>query len=86
MGCRSQQIQLFPEGTFREILSVAADTTKKDVAKSFKIITSKLEDEATHTAHVKDYMGRFVSQLGLKHAERVAAEDFALAACPPDGQ
>lgn len=65
---------------------MATDTTKKEVAKSFKIIQAKVDTEAMPTAHVKSYMGRFCSQLGLKHPDRVAAEEFALAACPLDGR
>ena len=66
---------------------VAPDTNKKEVAKSFKLITTRLENEQPlPTAHVTSYMGRFCSQLGLKHRDRVAAEEFALAACPKDGR
>jgi len=77
-------------GTFKEILMVASDTTKKEVARSFNLITSKMDDswgaKKLPTAHVKDYMRRFCNQLGLKHQDVVIAEEFALAACPRDGR
>ena len=66
---------------------MATDTTHKDVAKSFTAITKKMDVADTMpTAHVKDFMRRFCNQLGLKHLEITAAEDFALAACPRDGK
>lgn len=65
---------------------MATDTTKKDVGKSFKLITTRMADlETGPSAHVKDYMRRFCNQLGLKHSDVVVAEEFALAACPRDG-
>jgi transcription initiation factor TFIIIB Brf1 subunit/transcription initiation factor TFIIB len=77
-------------GTFKEILMVASDTTKKEVARSFNLITAKMDDswgaKKLPTAHVKDYMRRFCNQLGLKHQDVVIAEEFALAACPRDGR
>lgn len=72
-------------GTFKEILLVATDTTKKDVARSFNIITKKMEHFES-TSHVMDFMRRFCTQLGLKHSDVVVAEEFALAACPRDGK
>ncbi len=66
---------------------MATDTTKKDVARSFAAITNKMDNlESTTAAHVKYYMRRFCSQLGLKHSHIVVAEEFALAACPRDGK
>ena len=74
-------------GTFKEILLVAEDTTKKDVARTFKIITQKMGDgsELPPTAHVSDYMRRFCSELRLQHKDVKACEEVALAACPRDG-
>lgn len=66
---------------------MATDTTKKDVAKSFTSITKRMGTlEVTPAAHVKDYMRRYCSRLSMKHPEVVAAEEFALAACPRDGK
>lgn len=80
-------LKLAIAGTFKEILLVATDTTKKDVARSFTIITNKMEDlETTPASHVKDFMRRFCNQLGLKHSDIVVAEEFAIAACPRDGK
>ena len=76
-------------GTFNEILSIATDTTQKDVGRSFNIINKNMGDTwgaAQQTAHVKDFMRRFCNQLGLKHQDVVVAEEFALAACPRDGR
>ena len=76
-------------GTFKEILSIATDTTQKDVARSFNIINKNMGDKwgaAQPTTHVKDFMRRFCNQLGLKHQDVVVAEEFALAACPRDGR
>ena len=65
---------------------MATDTTKKDVARSFTIITNKMENLETTSAHVKDFLRRFCNQLGLRHSDVVVAEEFALAACPRDGK
>ena len=76
-------------GTFKEILSIATDTTQKEVARSFNIINKNMGDRwgaSQPTTHVKDFMRRFCNQLGLKHQDVVVAEEFALAACPRDGR
>ena len=76
-------------GTFKEILSSATDTSQKEVTRSFNIIKKSMGDElgmAQQTAHVKGFMRRFCSQLGLKHRDVMVAEEVALAACPRDGR
>lgn len=85
IACRREQ----NPRTFKEILSIATDTTKKDVARSFNNINKNMGDAwaaGQSTAHVKDFMRRFCNQLGLKHQDVVVAEEFALAACPRDGK
>lgn len=75
-------------GTFKEILTIATDTSQKDVGRTFNIINRDMGDKwaaEQPQAHVKDFMRRFCNQLGLEHRDVVVAEEFALAACPRDG-
>jgi len=72
--------------TFKEIVAVAADADKRDVARAYKAIVKELESVPVGGAvHAADLTRRFCSALGLAPADARAATEAAETACPRDG-